>query len=209
MADTPSTPKAPEILVKGGTGTSGSEKLYQQRHHEAEERRDIAEAEKKLSRDQQQIDNPEGDGKVLMPGRVDGAVQYSSQFTEHPEIPKAYIHILIANRYGALTGEECLADLIQGVNPDDPRDLALVIVCPHCQEHSHKEQQDNQLRILQSNKNFEYREGVGPPIINFQDPESGLWLRYPSAGMIMESEPFNCHDCGTRYRIDRNVLRPD
>jgi uncharacterized protein YbaR (Trm112 family) len=206
MAD---TNKGPEIIVKGGTGTSGSEKLYEERHHDAEQRRDVAAREKALSANQQKLEMPDGDGELLMPGSTDGAVQYSSQFTEHPEIPKAYILIHIANRAGALTGEQCLADLIQGLNPDDPRDLTLIIVCPYCQEHSHKKQQDNQLRIRQSNKNFEFQEGVGPPIIEYPDPDSGLWLRYPSAGVIVESEAFSCHDCGTRYRIERNVLRPD
>lgn len=205
-------PKAPEIIVRGGTGTSKSEELFERRFHEAEERRDVAAAEKALSRDQQLVDKPDGDGQAFMPGRMNGAVLATNQFTEHPEVPKAYVCLIIANRYGADTGVRCLADILQGINPDNPHDLALNIVCPTCQERSHKHQQDNQLRILQSNKAWELREGAGEPIIVWEETtESGLTTveHYPSAGIVTESEPFVCDDCGTRYRIANNVLRPD
>jgi uncharacterized protein YbaR (Trm112 family) len=211
MSDADKAPKAPEIIVRGGTGTSKSEALYERRFREAEERRDQAEAEKQLSRNQQTLDKP-GGGKVIVPGQVGGAAQYTNQFTEHPEVPKAYVCLIVVNRYGSDTGQRCLADIFQGVNPDNPHDLALNIACPGCQERTHKHQQDNQLQILQSNKRWELQQGVGDPIIRWEEEtDSGLTTieHYPSAGVITESEPFVCPDCNTRYRITNNVLRPD
>lgn len=209
MTESEQGPKGPEIIVKGGTGTSKSEALYEERFQEAEQRRDMADAERKLSQDQQELQKPDGDGTILLPGKVGGAVQATTQFTEHPEIPKAYFDIHILNRNGAPTGERCLADVIQGMNPDDPSDLAFVIVCPYCEENSHKHEQDNQLHVLQSNRHWEAAWGAGPPTIYWPDAKTGLTLPYKSAGVLLESEPFTCPDCRTRYRVHNNTLRPE
>lgn len=201
--------KAPDIHIKGGTGTSKSETLYEERFQEGEEARDIARAEHELSKNQQEIDNPLTGKKLLMPGSMDGAVMATNRFTDNPDVPQAHVGIWIVNRHGQPTGELCLADVIVGTNENDPFDRALIIVCPHCQEHSHKHQQDNQMRILNSQTPFHLEEGAGPPEIQYPDPETGLMLVYKSAGIITESASFTCYDCGTRYRIDNNRLWPD
>jgi len=199
---------APEAFVKGGTRTAKSEALFEQRFQEGEVRRDEADAQRKLSAGQQQVDNPEDDkASILMPGAPGGAVQYTSQFTENPEIPKSYL--CITYMVEGFFGERCLADLIKGVDPSNPDELTVIIVCPGCQKDSHKHQQDNQLRIRQSNKAFEFRPGMGPRRFMFQDATSGLELPYANAGMIIESEPFSCPDCHSRYRIINNTLLED
>ena len=78
-----------------------------------------------------------------------------------------------------------------------------MLVCPRCQQRSHKHQQDNQILIRQSNRYFEFVAGKGPAEFLFQGK------RFKSAGMITHSEPFSCHDCGWRARIDNNRVWPD
>lgn len=193
--------------VKGGQGTGASERLYEQRFQEAEKRRDKAELERLAARDQKQVTLPDGK-TALLPGEDQGAVMYTSQMTAHPEVPKAYVLLKYLTRSGepaSVNGEavECLADIIVGANPENPTELCLVIVCPRCSQDSHKHQQDNQLRIFQSNKFFELTPGVGPAIVAFQGQS------YRSAGIIRESERFDCPDCGWRARITNNCVRPD
>lgn len=213
--DVPAPPtevEAPKLAyVKGGTGTQRSEDLYARRFEEAEERRDIAARQDAESRDQQDVKVPGGaDGKssVKMPGHAGGAVQYTSQMTAHPEVPKAYVLLKYLTRTGSIMkvgGEpvECMADIIVGADPDHPTELCLILVCPKCEADTHKHSQDNQLRIFQSNKYFELAAGKGQQRFMFQGQT------YLSAGVITESERFDCPDCGWRARIEENFVRPD
>lgn len=195
---------APKLaFVKGGTGTSASERLYEQRFQEAEERRDEQAAERTQAADARTVRRDDGLGVTKLPGHEGGAVEYTSQMTAHPEVPKAYVLLKYLNRAGSPTGDECLADIIVGANPERPTELCLMLVCPHCQRQSHKHMQDNQLRIFQSNKFFELVPGKGPPLFRFE----GQVFR--SAGVITESEPFSCPDCGWRARINGNYVRED
>jgi len=200
--------EAPMVgYVKGGTGTSKSEQLFEQRYQDAETRRDVADAEARVSADAQKVRVPALDGEpehdVLMPGHQGGAVMYSSKLTAHPEVPEAYLLLKYLSRSGSETGIECKSEIIIGANPDDPLDLCLVLVCPRCQGNSHKHQQDNQLRIFQSNRYFELVAGMGPPEFMFEGQ------MYKSAGVITESEVFSCADCTWRARIENNCVRPD
>lgn len=192
--------------VKGGTSTSASERLYEQRYQEAEARRDVAEEDKRRAKGQKKV-QLEGEGAVHLPGSPDGGVQYTNQFTENSEVPQGYLHFTYHDAKLNQVGEG-YADLLMGTNPDDPRELMIVLVCRWCQESTHKHQQDNQMRISQSNKYFEFRPGAGPPMFELRDDDSGLSQVYRSAGIVVESEPFTCPDCGTRMRIDMNrVIR--
>lgn len=197
-------------FVKGGTGTAASERLYEERFRQAEARRDQADRDHALAADAVDVTHPDDDNAVTrLPGRQGGAVEYTTQMTGHPEVPKAYVKLIYLDRAGSETGIECLSDIIVGADPALPTELTLMLVCPRCQEHSHKHQQDNQLRIRQSNKYFELRTGMGPRYFQFRDPETGSLDTYHSAGVVIESEAFSCPDCGWRARIDHNRVRPD
>jgi len=188
-------PISPEFYIKGGgTATSKSEALYEQRFREAEERRNQAAKDKNVAQ------------QPTTPDQISGLL--TNQFTRHPEIPKAYIPLTYVDRFGQeiiLNNEVamCRADLILGMNPLRPKELALMLVCPRCQQKSHKHQQDNQILIRQSNKYFEFKSGMGPAHFIFQGK------RYKSAGMVTRSEKFKCHDCGWTARIDNNRVWPD
>ncbi len=186
---------APTAFVRGGgaTGTAASEALYERRFQEAEKRRDEADAEKKLA---------------SIPIDQGGAQLHTSQLTANPEIPKAFLLLDYVDRKGepiVVNGEpvRCMADLIIGMNPLNPEELAIVLVCPRCEQTSHKHQQDNQLMLRQSNRRFEFKPGLGPPDFVFQGK------RYKSAGQIVASETFTCGDCGWKARIDKNRVWPD
>jgi hypothetical protein len=220
QGSTPEKPiEAPQLAyVKGGTSTQRSENLYEQRYQEAEARRDVAERQRKESEDAQDVAVPGQDAPVKMPGHVGGAVQYSSQMTAHPEVPKAYVLLKYLTPTGSIwivDGEpvRCRADIIVGADPDHPTELCLMLVCPRCEADSHKHSQDNQLRIFQSNKYWELTPGKGPETFEFREYDERLerWVIniYKSAGVIEESERFSCPDCGWRARIDQNHVRPD
>lgn len=184
---------APMGFVRGGTSTARSEKLFHDRFVDGEERRDQA------ARDRANARVPVEDG---------GAQLLTNQFTRHPEIPKAFIPLTFVDKRGEtiyVNGEPvmCCADLIVGMDPMRPTALALVIVCPRCQQQSHKHQQDNQIIIKQWNKYFEFAAGKGPRTFVFEGKT------FNSAGMVVQSEAFRCPDCGWRARIDQNRVWPD
>jgi hypothetical protein len=217
MTDKPEKKKieAPlDAYVKGGTPTAKSERLYEARFHEAEQRRDddaaeraeakVNEAKPVTGPDGQPVRSTEGTA-VKVPGRQGGGVEYSNQFTESPEVPTGYLHF--SYHEGNRQLAEGYADLLQA-NPDDPEDLMIVLVCFWCQRDGHKHQQDNQIRVQMSNKYFEHR-AEGPDFFWLQDDATGLHQRYRSAGIIIESEPFECPDCGRRMRIVKNRVISD
>lgn len=180
-------------FVKGGTSTTKSEQLYEQRYQEAERRRDIADAEKRVAG---------------VPVEQGGGQLHVSQLTRHPEIPKAYIPLTYVDSHGqpiVINGEEvlCQADLIIGMDPTEPLELTLILVCPRCQQRGHKHLQDCQLTVRQKNKWFEFRASMGPATFVHHGQT------YKSAGMIIESEAFRCPDCDWRARIDHNRVWPD
>ena len=196
-ADTPTEPEAKpggfSFMRGGGTATSKSEALYKRRFHEAEQRRDVSDQERAAAR---------------LPTEHGGAQLLTNQMTRHPEIPKAFILLKFVNKRGEdiiVNGEPvcCCADLIVGMNPMRPTELTLVMVCPRCQQSSHKHQQDNQIMIRQSNKWFEFKTGMGPQTFVFEGKT------FKSAGVIVQSEKFRCHDCGWQARIDKNRVWPD
>lgn len=208
MSEEKSEVKAPEVFVRGGgTPTLKSERLYEQRFQEAEVRRDEAEAEKKKA---VQVEAKKDLDRALQHAAQTGqGVQLSNKLTAHADVPQAYIPLYYVNSHGEQiynsSGEPvvCCSDLIIGMNPDDPKELAIILVCPRCEQQGHKHAQDNQMMIRQSNKKFEFVAAKGAPTFVFQGEV------YRSAGMITHSEAFRCYDCGWRARIDHNRVWPD
>ena len=187
--------KAPLGFVKGGTPTSRSEQMFEQRFRDAERRRDLDAAERRKI-------------AVIRANPMIGAGGvFTSQLTSHPEIPKAYVPLIYVDRKGepiVIGGEPvtCQADIIVGMY-DRPNELALVLVCPRCMQLGQKHEQDCQITIRQSNRWFEFRPAMGPQTFMHQGK------MYRSAGMIIGSEAFRCPDCDWRAIIDHNRVWPD
>jgi predicted RNA-binding Zn-ribbon protein involved in translation (DUF1610 family) len=197
---------APLGFVKGGTATSKSEQLYEQRFQEAEQRRDAQAAEEA---DAVRLEAQRDMDAALAQAAVEGqGVVSANQFTRHPEIPKAYIPLSYVNSKGepiVIDGQEvlCQADLIVGMDSSRPTELTLIFVCPRCMQQGQKHEQDCQIQMRQSNKHFEFVAGKGPKTFIH------MGKTFRSAGMIIESEPFRCPDCGWRARISENRVWPD
>lgn len=199
-------------FVKGGTATSKSEQLYERRFQEAEARRDgkdlspdEREAQKRAIRVDAQRDM---DTALAQAAEQGDGVMAANQFTRHPEIPKAYIPLAYVNSKGdpiIIGGQEviCQADLIVGMDSARPTELTLIFVCPRCMQQGQKHEQDCQIQMRQSNKRFEFVAGKGPKTFVH------MGKTFRSAGMIIESEPFRCPDCGWRARISENRVWPD
>lgn len=197
--------KAPDGFVRGGTPTSKSEQLYEQRFQEAEVRRDEADAERKNA---VQVEAKKDMDKALATAAATGkGVEFNNQLTAHSDVPKAYVPLKYCNSRGeqvAISGEPvvCCADLIVGVDPSHPQELTIILVCPRCMQEGQKHEQDCQIQIRQSNRNFEFVPGNGEKFV-FQ----GEMLN--KAGTIVESEAFRCPDCNWRARIANNRVLPD
>jgi hypothetical protein len=187
--------KAPMGFVRGGTPTTDSVNMYEREYQEAEQRRDAEDEARRLA---------------SIPIEQGGAIQTTSQLTAHPEMPKAYVELRYVNRYGVAiirNGKPvvCKADIIVGEDSSRPTELTLIFVCPRCMEQGQKHQQSCQLRMSQRNKHFELRTGMGDPFFIFDDEAEPT----PSAGTIIESEPFSCPHCSWRARISMNRVWPD
>jgi len=180
--------KGPEVFVKGGTPTMRSERYFEDRFQEAEKRRDDLDMHRKAAN---------------VPVERGGAKLLSSQLTANPEVPRAYVLLKFCTPGGMETGLECLSDIIIGADPKSPTSLVMMLVCPGCMSQGQKHMQDCQLRIPQSQKDWQLVVGKGDPQFVFDDE------CYRSAGMITYCEHFRCVDCGWGARIDNNRVIQD
>ena len=142
-------------FVKGGTPTAKSEQLYEQRFQEAEARRDgldLSPEEREAHQRSVQLRAQQDMDAALAAAAATGeGVTATSQFTRHPEIPKAYVPLQYVTSKGepiVIGGEEvlCQADLIVGMDSSNPTELTLVFVCPRCVQQGQKHEQDCQIR---------------------------------------------------------------
>jgi hypothetical protein len=180
-----------QAVVRGGTHTMRSERLYHERFTDAERRRDQAESYQRLA---------------SIPVEQGGARMYSHNFSDHPDVPKAYLLIRYANRYGApVSPGECLADIVVE-NWEKPNDLSLIFVCPGCYTDHHKSAGDCQIKMRMSNRWWALSPKPGK--IRWVEADGTVRI-YHSAGIITESEPFSCPDCHYRGRFANGWLREE
>jgi hypothetical protein len=181
------TLRAPEGFVRGGTTSFGHDMLLQKSIAEADARRAEADEER---------------GYVK-----DGAKVYTNKFSRHGEAPQAYVLLdYMTDRgeplYDHGVPVQCLAD-IQMLDPLDPSNLTLTIVCPSCIARGPKgSQQFSQLTIQQKNRGWHLDTRTTGELIMFEGRP------YRSAGTVMDSEKIRCPDCGWTARIDKNKVRP-
>lgn len=173
-------------FVRGGTSTMGNDRDIAEREADAEKRRDVSDAEKRIA----QVPVEHGGGRI-----------YANRLTENHQIPKAYIVLDFVSSRGEPVYKDgvplqCLADLVT----IGPNELALILVCPKCIQNK-RPQGDAQIQIRQSNKHWTLDTRKGGELVRFED---GL---YPTAGRIEECEPFTCDRCGWCARITDNRVR--
>jgi hypothetical protein len=179
-----------EAFVRFGTTSARHDKLMSERQAEEEQRRAVADEEKRLA-DQMGIHTGN-------PNEV--AAQYESQFTNHPEVQPAYIPLQYMSRSGREVVMEGVGDIIMPQSPAFKNELALMIYCPRCRERLPAAHCI--VTIRQSNRYWELDRRTAGDLFVFE----GEPLR--SAGMVMESEKFTCGRCSWSARIDKNRVWP-
>lgn len=182
------TLRAPEGFVRGGTTSFGHDVRLQQSIAEADARRRQADQERGLVQD--------------------GARVYTNKLSEHGQLPQAYVLLDYMTQKGESMCDQhgkpiqCLAD-IQMMNPLDPSELTLTIVCEPCVARGPRGvMQYSQMRIRQSNRGWHLDTRTAGELIVFDEHA------YRSAGTVMDSDIIRCDTCGWAVRIDKNKVRP-
>lgn len=181
------------MFVKGGTTSSGHDRMVAELEQDAERRRNEADQEKKLS---------------SVPIEHGGARLRTHKFSEHGDVGSGFILLRYMTPGGEIRYEngdelQCLAD----VHVLGPEELCLTLVCPSCKAggpgRPPRPQGQSQIRIRQSNKSFDFDVTKAGELILFEGKP------YRSAGVVRESERFSCPDCGWSARIIDNRVRPE
>lgn len=183
-----------EVFVRGDrTRPMAHDNEIAAREADAERRRDVAAAERKMA--SQPI------------GAQGGAMMYQNRFNDSPDAQESYFELKYVTSRGEpfyMQGQElgCLADL--QLLPDNS--LQFIMVCPKCKA-SGLPQAECQMTVNTRNKKFEFDPAGPADIIMFND---GFGVRpYRSAGKIRETERFRCDRCSWACRIVNNCVRPD
>lgn len=180
-------------FVQLGTTTSGHDQLLAAQLADADRRRAEDDAERRLA-----------DEHGLHRGNpADVASRYTSTFTEHPEIQKAYVPLRFMGRGGKGVEYEGVGDIIMPQDPAFDDELALLIYCPVCLDRRRLPPAHSIIMVRQSNRRWHLDErGAG---------EMFVWegQAYRSAGTIRDSERFTCPRCPFRARIDDNRVIPE
>lgn len=182
-----------ESFVRGSRSrTSAHDRMIAQEHADAERRRDVAAAERK---------------QAQKPIHQGGAMMYQNRFQDNPEAADSFFSLEYVTTRGEpfyMNGQAlgCLADV--QVLPDGS--VQFVMVCPSCKAEGLPLDRC-QMTVNTRNKKFEIDFNGAGEMVLFNDgfgPKA-----YRSAGIIRETEPFRCSQCGWACRIVKNKVRPE
>ena len=179
-------------FVKGGTTTTAHDQMEAREWHDAEQRRDLQDAEMHIARK----DIDDGGGEM-----------FTSKFLNEREAqaPEAHVLLDFVNRKGEPIYEQgvplqCLADITVATEPSFDGELVLLIMCPKCMERT--KAQNTILQLRQANRMWHLDpKGAGELFVFEGEP-------YHSAGTVMDSERFTCARCTWAARIDKNKIWP-
>lgn len=177
-----------DMFVRGGTHTSGHDRMMAERVADAEHRRDVAAKERQLA---------------AVPIEDGGAQMFTNNLALNPQAEAASVLLKYCTPRGEVKTErgdelQCLADVLMV----SPTELGLVLVCPGCKARG-DHLGECQLRILQSNRKWYLDTSKAGELIVFEGKP------YRSAGEVMDCERFSCPNCGWAARIHKNMVIPD
>ena len=193
----PEPPSAPapmlglplDVFVKDGTTSSKHDQLMAWMQADARRRRAEADEEKKVARD----------NSYKLGNRDNVASLFSHEFTDHPEVAKAYIPLAYMSPNGKEVDSYGMGDIFMPQDPKTPDELALMLFCPKCVERFPADQCI--ITVRQSNRYWELdRRKAGQVFI---DPDG---IAQQSAGEVMDSEKFHCPRCSWTASIDKNKV---
>lgn len=178
-----------DVFVKGGTTSSRHDRHMAWMQDDARRRRAEADAERKVARAH----------NYKLGNRDNVASLFSHEFTDHPEVTKAFIPLA----YMSLNGKEVdfygMGDIFMPQDPKTQNELALMLFCPKCVERFPADQCI--ITVRQSNRYWELdRRKAGQVFI---DPDG---IAQHSAGEVMDSEKFHCPRCSWAACIDKNKV---
>jgi len=182
-----------DILVRYGTTTSAHDRSVAEQLAESRRRRAEDDAEKRIAKNHG-INS--GD-----PSSV--ASRYSNQFTDNPEIARAYVPLTYVTRTGREETHKGVGDIIMVQDPAFEGELALILFCPSCIEKAGLPPDQSLVTVRQSNRSWHLDQRTSGELCVFEDGST-----FRSAGVIMESEAFTCARCSWRARIDHNKVWP-
>jgi hypothetical protein len=176
-----------DVFVKGGTTSARHDRHMQSMQEDARRRRAEADAEKKVARDH----------SYKLGNRDDVASLFSHEFTDHPEVQKAYVPLAYMSPNGKEVDCYGMADIFMPQDPKTQDELALMLFCPKCVERLPADQCI--ITVRQSNRYWELDRRKAGQI--FIDPDG---MPQHSAGEVMDSEKFHCPRCSWAACIDKN-----
>ena len=178
-----------EVFVKGAaTTTMRHDRWVAQMNADVKKRQAEADADKRTAKE-----HGIGSGNL-----DDIASLYSHEFTDHPEIAKAYVPLAYMSPNGKEVDMYGMGDIIMVQDPQIPDELALIIFCPRCKEKG-LPGWDCIITIRQANRFWALDRRTAGEL--FVDPDG---VPQHSAGMVMDGEKFHCPRCTWAASIDRN-----
>ena len=181
-------------FVRFGTTTTKHDQSVAAQLAESRRRRAEDDAEKRLARE-----------RGLQSGNPDEvASRYSNQFTDNPEIARAYVPLVFLTRTGREETHHGVGDVIMVQDPAFPNELAVILFCPSCIEKFGLPPDQSIITVRQSNRAWHLDTRSAGNLCVFEDGST-----FRSAGTIVDGERFTCGRCSWRARIDDNKVWPD
>ena len=178
-----------DVFVKNGTTTSKHDRHMADMQADAKRRRAEADAEKVVARE----------NNYALGNRGNVASLFSHEFTDHPEVQKAYIPLAYMSLNGKEVDSYGMGDIFMPQDPATPEELALMLFCPKCVERFPADQCI--ITVRQSNRHWDLDRRKAGQI--FTDPDG---TAQQSAGEVMDSEKFRCPRCSWAACIDKNKV---
>lgn len=177
-----------DVFVKGGTTTARHDRKMAEMTADLKRRQAEADEDKRTARE-----------RGIHHGDVnDIASLQTHEFTDHPEISKAYVPLMYMSPNGKEVDMYGMGDIIMPQDPAFPDELALIIFCPKCRDRG-LPAWDCIITIRQSNRSwFLDRRRAGEL---FVDPDGKPQY---SAGLVCDGEKFHCPRCTWAASIDKN-----
>ena len=193
-SDSPASPKKSfmdlplDVFVKGGTTSAKHDAYMAAMEADSEKRRAEADAEKAVAK--QHAFRGANQGEI--------AGLQSHEFTDHPEIGKAYVPLMYMSPNGKEVDFYGTGDIIMVQDPKIQNELAVILFCPKCRERGLPAAHCI-ITVRQSNRHWDLDQRTAGELFIDVDGEPQR-----SAGRIMDSDKFTCARCDWSACIDKN-----
>jgi len=176
------------MFVKGGTTSSRHDAHMAAMEADSAKRRAESDAEKKIAKAHAYRGGTQGEIATLM----------SHEFTDHPEIGKAYVPLMYMSASGKEVDYYGTGDILLVQDPKILNELMVILFCPKCRSNG-LAAGHCLIQVRQSNRHWELDQRTAGELFIDVDGEPQR-----SAGVIMDSDKFTCARCNWSACIDKN-----